>query len=677
MARLAIIDKPGPDRYGSVVVSGNGTPKLDGESSEQRLFSALYGTAPEGEVVIEGRVKLDQDVTVDKLTIPQGTELYFDKFASVTLRSRGNIILHGKLRMTPNDATVIHKISFIEIDETKFVGGHPALDPHHPGHHDIPDTDVGLWVHHGDCVFHGTPKKPWTHLTGSINAGDTSFTVVDATGWRVGDRLAITPTLPPTTSEITEESRTFDDSHASAYDEVYISAIDGNTISFTTHVDGSTGGLKFDHPEVTSAEFGKTWRAEVLNLSRNVIIEGQGDVRYAPITNGGRAHIHIGPSGGAQHWSYVEVRKMGPRRIVDNKTDGILARYGVHFHLMQDQSRGTLLDGVVVHTCGSHSFVPHESHGVTMYNCISHDNRGEAYWWDPSEKGNPYTPVTLDTVYDTCVASLVKPPVSAGSSELGFRIGAFFLGAGDGNTERSKCINCVAVGVQPWRQSSGFDWPETSRGIWVFEDCLAHNCAGAGVFTWQNDERVHFLDRFTAYYCGNAGIDHGAYSNFWIYEDAWLYGNRFAGLSIHATTRRTGSTPPDAPRMSFINMFVDGAGISKYGIKGDGHRLAAPDNVPVDIIGCKIANVRTASFYMFTPGNREEYWIENCEFEFPEFWLDDHLAREQKSGSTVVVQGSWADVKNLNGSGEFYRLRQKDEPYGLAKPEWNCKKEDL
>lgn len=104
----------------------------------------------------------------------------------------------------------------------------------------------------------------------------------------------------------------------------------------------------------------------------------------------------------------------------------------------------------------------------------------------------------------------------------GFRLMGFVMGAGENLTLR----NSVAIGVQGTKEASGFGWPESGHGVWDFSTGnLAHNNAVKGVFVWQNDELHHEIENFTAYNNGDAGVDHGAYTNVYQYSGISSFGN--------------------------------------------------------------------------------------------------------------------------------------------------------
>ena len=51
-----------------------------------------------------------------------------------------------------------------------------------------------------------------------------------------------------------------------------------------------------------------------------------------------------------QALAHTEIRHVAP---------GAIGRYGLHFHLCADGSRGSVVEGVVIRDAESHAFVPH------------------------------------------------------------------------------------------------------------------------------------------------------------------------------------------------------------------------------------------------------------------------------------------------------------------------------
>jgi G8 domain len=488
---------------------------------------------PDTSVRISQRILVDQDATVAGVEIEPGGELVFDPDRRVTLRSSRNVIVRGSLKMHPSSPQIVHRLVFVNVNEGAFEGG--GMDPI--------GSDVGLWVvDHGRLDIRGSRKRAWTRATTDVNSGEQEITLeADPAGWRTGDEIALTPTR----------------SGATDFHDAKIRAIDGRTIQLSTSTTSS-------HPKVP---VGPGLGAEVLNLTRNVRIEGR---------SSGRSHIFI-RSSRRQTIKNAAIRYMGPRQ----GNEFVAGRYGIHFHMCGRASRGSVVGSVVIRDCGSHAFVPHNSHGITFRDCISYETWEEPYWWDPRTTDRPARPDNFSNgiTYDHCVAALVRRQ----NGTSGDRLAGFWLGTSTADNS-DRCVGCVAVGVVDGeRFSSGFHWPEGNLGVWVMEDCVAHNNVQNGIFTWQNTPERHVIDRFIAYHNGKAGIEHGAYANRYLYRDSLLYGNGQAGVIQHAR-----STPDGSP-MRYERITVDGAGITPVGfLEGD---ISFPNNPPVVVCGATITGV--------------------------------------------------------------------------------------
>jgi hypothetical protein len=258
----------------------------------------------------------------------------------------------------------------------------------------------------------------------------------------------------------------------------------------------------------------------------------------------------------------------------------VLGRWGVHLHHMEDGSRGSVVEGVVVRDAGSHAFVPHMSHGITFLNCIAYNVQEDAYWWDPGTnvKPAPSDSFTNDVLFDHCVAALVQP----GDNPDGLRLCGFNMSEGTIDYS-NRAIGCVAVGVQGRRNSSGFGWQEAQQGRpWVVQDCVAHNNVADGIFAWWNTSSGNGTDRFTAYRCGNAGIELGAYFGAWNHRAPLLVGNREAGILQHARSRST------TERIRYEGPVVLGEGVTKVAFQEG--EPAFPQNPPVIVCGASVAD---------------------------------------------------------------------------------------
>lgn len=425
--------------------------------------------------------------------------------STVTLQTNKNVIVNGKLTMRPSAANIVHTLRFINVNEAAFVGG--GMVPL--------ATDVGLWVMgNGILDAQGTPKTAWLHTAGSVAQGSANVALdVTPQGWQVGDAIAIAPTSP--TSVGTAFWNGFSTSG--------LNAINGATVTLNQPT-------PYPHPSVSNPFTATVYTAEVLNLSRNVKIEG---------TATGRSHVFI-RSTLPQTIRYVELRYMG--------VPNVLGRYGLHFHMMGDSSRGSLVEGVVIRDTGAHAFVPHASHGITLFNTIAYFVTNDAYWWDPPECNNgcPDTNDSHDIVFDHAVAAKVVP-LASGST----RMAGFVLGKGNGNIIRDS----VAVGVQGTVDSAGYIWPELGHGVWTFQNNVAHNNKMKNVFVWQNNFLDHQVNGLVAYNSPMC-VDQGAYRNGYEYFDLYLLG---CDIAINSRASSGGQLRPDDYIQAFERVYANGS----------------------------------------------------------------------------------------------------------------------
>lgn len=436
------------------------------------------------------RVLADGEHFPDGFVVPAGETWALANGAHVT--SAGNVVVQGALVMHEPDPARTMRLTFVDVDEAAFVGGDT---------HEVVDTDVGLWVvEEGVLDVQGAAKSSWTRLTEPASRGARQIVVEDATGWRVGDSLAITPTV----------GRSVDGYHEQS-DRVVVTAVNGNRI-------GLDAALAHEHPTVDGR-----WNAEVINLTRSVVIEGTPDHKaHVVFLHQG---MHASRSYRAGTIRHLELAHLGPNQPNDrDEPSSVVGRYALHWHHGAHTTDGVVVDGVVAHDCGAHAFVPHSSDGITFRNCASHATRGDAYWWDPGDASNY-------VIYDRCIAS----DVSVDGQDR-YSTNGFFAAH---STKALSCVirNCVAVGVHG-PDSAGFFWDNGPIGVWAFEDCLAHNIEHNGIRVWQNSSPVHPVDRFTAYGC-STGISHGAYSNAFQYHGATIH-DCGTGIDVSAVSADEG-----------------------------------------------------------------------------------------------------------------------------------------
>lgn len=351
----------------------------------------------------------------------------------------------------------------------------------------------------GVLDLQGTPRTGWNR-TGS-----------DPT-WRAGDELIVTSVNP------------------------------GDSVAYRSYTPGSA---------VPSYQ---GYRAEVANLTRNVIIDNPSRVMLMGLD--GRTPQTI---------RYVTISNAGV-----HETAGM---YALHFHLNGNATRGSIVEGVVIRDAQFRGFVPHGSHGITFRDTLAVNVAANGYWWDLNRSSTPESTVheSNDITYERAgvigVRS-VRPPDQ-------LRQAGFDLGGGTGN----RIIDSFAVGVQG--PNSGIHWPEGVRtGVWEARGLVAHNNSAHGVFVWQNDTRQHNVSDLVTYSNGQTGIRHGAYVNSYHYTNVVSVGNP-VGLQLDTFSK-------EAPnrRLTFSCVTISNA---TTGVKVD--HSGVPDGDPVLFNGITFANV--------------------------------------------------------------------------------------
>ena len=371
----------------------------------------------------------------------------------------------------------------------------------------------------------------------------------------------------------------------------------------------NTPGSYSNFPAVTKAPAKNAlgYSTELLNLTRNVRVEG---------TSNGYSHVFI-RSTQPSTIKNAAFRYMAP----DFGNSDVTGRYGLHIHHSGNGSRGTVVDGLVIRDTKGHAFVPHMSNGITMRNTIAYNVRGEAYWWDEGDSSD-------DIVFDRAVVAIMRATANPSNTH---RLGAFYLGQGNNVT----VTNSVVVGLQreDGASRSGYIWPEDDEATWTFRNNRAHNNETNGIFVWQNNEMPHVIDGFVAYYNAQSGIEHGAYTNSYVYKNLVLLGN---GTAIHS--HALGEPGDDAFTDTQIWSNVKTNGGTLY---IDEH--ARDPERPVRFVDCDLGEVVVRDSGGAEPS---EYDFIRCGLEPNDFDLSG-----AKSNSVFRVQRANGTAYRLTGNG--------------------------
>ena len=203
----------------------------------------------------------------------------------------------------------------------------------------------------GRMEIHGSPMtRTWMKLAEDAKAGATTVRLPEiASGWRVGDDVLMTAT------ERANGSGSFrpgpDRGKQPRSEERVITAIDGTTLTLNVP-------LKFAHQG--SGQF----RGEIANLSRNVIVESA-DPR------GVRGHtvFHKFSKGGISYARFAHLGK-----------ENVLGRYPIHYHLVGDTMRGSMVKGVAVVDSHNRWVTIHGTQYLVVQDCVGYQSVGHGYF---------------------------------------------------------------------------------------------------------------------------------------------------------------------------------------------------------------------------------------------------------------------------------------------------------
>ena len=249
----------------------------------------------------------------------------------------------------------------------------------------------------GTLELYGDPAgAAWTRLDGTAEAGATTITVDDASGWLVGDAIVIAST------DYYGQAGDAGERYDRQVEERIIAALNGNVITLDEPLTylhfgvAQTFGADADLHEAVLTNTVLESRAEVARLSRNVVLRGDdGSVvedsdRYL---HGG----HVMAMGASRiRLDSVEVTRMGQA--------GVLLRYPIHFHLMGDAGSGSFIRNSSLHQLFNRCITIHGTNYVLVEANAAYDTAGHCYFLeDGAELGN---------VLDGNLGLMVRAPYS-------------------------------------------------------------------------------------------------------------------------------------------------------------------------------------------------------------------------------------------------------------------------
>lgn len=200
--------------------------------------------------------------------------------------------------------------------------------------------------------FHGAPmNRTWIKLGADVKRGDATVTLAEpVTGWRVGDEIIVTGSIHEENMHLYVKDRS-ERTDGPQTEERVITKIEGTV-------------LTLDRP-LANPHFGSgDLRSEVANLSRNVIIESA-----EPKGVRGHTIYHQFSSGGISYARFAHLGK-----------EGVLGRYPIHFHLVEDTMRGSGVTGAAIVDSGNRWVTLHGAQFLVVRDCVGYRSVGHGFF---------------------------------------------------------------------------------------------------------------------------------------------------------------------------------------------------------------------------------------------------------------------------------------------------------
>jgi len=230
----------------------------------------------------------------------------------------------GKLTIGTNE-TPIHKNKKVEI---VFIKNQPG--------------EIGIFVF-GELILHGfDPGTSFTQLTRDAKPGQEILSVANyVKNWKRQSQILITsPGNHPDFKNCTEENE--------------IVRIKGVLIYLKKPLECFHPGFNNRNEFVSS---------HVAILDRNV------EIRSDDLENRGSVTFFYGSQGAIK---YTEFRDLGPKNV--------LGRYPIHFHHMQDTSRGIEVEGNSIINSDNRWITIHDSNGIIIKNNVGYYSIGHGFF---------------------------------------------------------------------------------------------------------------------------------------------------------------------------------------------------------------------------------------------------------------------------------------------------------
>ncbi len=299
----------------------------------------------------------------------------------------------------------------------------------------------------GTLELHGaSPDVVWTKLDQHAEQGSISLDLTEAVDWQIGDEIVIAPTDyygAANGDSITQKVSLIESTNFQLTIDEGLNAFRWGLLQYATNSGISLSSTDLVTPPVADTEITTTplvldERAEVGNLSRNIVIQAPDDFLWADQGFGVYTMIMIG---GTAHVDGLEIRRAGQR--------GRLGRYPFHWHMLSysgtdtlDDATGQYLRNSTINSSENRGIVIHGTNGVTVQNNIVYDVRGHGIFTeDAAERRN---------TIDGNLVLYVRSPDPASALKLheigNFGSSGFWISNPDNIVVNNTAVDCGTFG---------------------------------------------------------------------------------------------------------------------------------------------------------------------------------------------------------------------------------------
>lgn len=370
----------------SIESSSSSSVVLSSSSSSQASLSPSISNWSDANSWSNGMVP----IAGDSVIIPEGQTIILD----VSPPALSGLTINGELRFA--EQTLSLTSAWIMVHGRLAIGSQAQPFPRtHTATITLTGTNMndpgtmgmgtrGIVVHGGTLdLYSNYPKPTWTQLNATAAAGTSSLTLKESVDWSSNAQIVIAPTDFYNVDGRTEKINL---ASASGTSVNLANPLNHNHWGRLQYVQNNSGNAITYSPTTAVTNKVIDERAEVGNLTRNIVIQGADDALWQSDLFG--AHVMIMYPGVA-HVDGVEFTRVGQA--------GRLGRYPFHWHLWSYNTNGSLRGSATgqfvkhssIHNSGQRCIVIHGTNGVTLEDNICYDITGHGIFLeDAVERDN-------------------------------------------------------------------------------------------------------------------------------------------------------------------------------------------------------------------------------------------------------------------------------------------------